>query len=1076
MRKLNIKMLTTVSAVALSMAAASASAQDIELYQWLDDYDHNAISEWNEQFVEAALGAALVDATQIASIYLNEINNADIAAGNWAYFDQGYWVGDDSGDIEERNGIRLDSNNGAYALTTMNDALIDGLTQVATTAFQTASLTVVGEDSLTTIEIAQYTDGVDGYDYDRDVEFKMISDNEALAIAGFMGTAVIDGKVFDAELNDGEGGYANGIQQAINTLQSINVTADDGLDVELILSNGQNVDIEGVSETYWDDHYYNTSYYDSDLTVFAIDATNDAFAYAPHGVSISDPAVMNLDQVAAATINSITVGTEGGTADFAIYAGEDGDSYDYSTGQYANLFGGDNVDEAFYGLTFLEGPSVNPVNVRNSAVAITYGDELYGIGMADALPGDLTTDGEDYLYDLMGYGSNLESWNNDLNNLGYDDAYGDVTLSSLDQLASVSVNSISNRGDGDLTLKGTYDYWVDSYWGDSGIDFTDDRNFEQTVYFTFDGMDANSDSVYNYWYGDNDHPRGLINFALADTGTGDVTLDDVAQTTSFSFNTIRSVGDINGWTQLDEGVSSQIDQYAQVDIDLNNNDWYADSEGVGQAIFGYTDEGDMLAQDLSQTLAISMNSVSSNGDIRSDIYQDVGYYWDANVDIDVANYLQLDADNGDITGGGLSQVASFSANSIATRDLGDVLGGSLYTADIEQQGEDFDIDGDNMQNSIRIGENDWSDTVTLSDISQIYSISLNSIDVADDIVIGDADGEKFYGDQAYIWQEASENSFDAINELNVWASDLIALGSADTQSLQAATMSQNTIAAGGDISGADYARISQDADSMQSEYQDIWNAIYLESEDTTSLTNYAQIASLDVNTLSAGGDLSVQLYQESAYSDYYWDQPHFDLTNSVDVDSSADYGSVSDVLQQATINYATVDVTGNITGYIDQNSDEDDYHDFYLNNDINVAGYVDASISGSTQLAALNLNTVSAGGTISADYIGQEGYYGSDYIVDNYAYASSFEGVSSISDMAQVASINLNTVSADLYTSNGVDTLDIDQYADIGDSQFQIENTIYAISDMGSANINGIVQQAIARVNSISSPVDPIVD
>lgn len=1082
MRKLNIKMLTTVSAVAMSMAAASASAQDIQIRQWLDEDSYNAISEWNEQYVEAALGAAIVDATQIASIYLNEINRADIAAGSWVDIDQGYWV-----DQYDDGELRLDSDNGVYAITTMHDALIDGLTQVATTSFQTANLNITGEDDLTLVEISQYSAGEETYSYeDRDVEFTMISNNEALAIAGFMGTAVIDGAVFDEDLET----EVNGVQQAINTLQSITVTADDDLDVAIGLSDGQRVDIAEVAENtdYWTNGYTNNW---SDWTEFSIDATNDAYAYAPHGVSISDPAIRNLDQVAAANINSITVGTEGGNADFAIYAGED-DTGNYAYGQYADLEDDNRYnywDNNYYGDN---GYATNPVNVRNSAVATTFGEALYYTGGFDVAPGDLDSADEDYFMGVLATAFNTENWTNDLDNLGYDDNYGDVELSSLDQVASISVNSITNRGDGDLTLKGTYDYWVDSYnffeEGSFGVEFTDDRNFEQTVYFEFDGEYANADSMYGedwgvgegpfYFFGDlgGEHPTGMINFALADTGTGDVTLDGVSQTASFSLNSIRSVGDLNGWTELDEGVYSEIRQYVDSDIDLNDNGYYFEGDAVAQAIIGDTDEGDLLAQDLSQTLAISANTISSNGNIRSDISQIIDEDFD--LDIDVANLMMLQNNEGDITGGGLSQTTSISYNSIATRDLGDVEGGSLYTADIDQLGEDFDVDGD-QYNHIMIGgmfgDGYGTDMASLTDLSQIYSVSLNSINVADDIVIGNEDGENFDGYEASIYQEAADNGFDAINELDVDAYDLVAIGHADIQSVQAAYISQNTITAGGDIIGGEYfASIYQDGEDLDSEEFDIYNDIDLQGYGTVTIQNYAQVAEYNVNTLSAGGNFSVDLDQESGD-----DSVEFDLINELAVndDRNADYGSASEILQQATLNYATVDVTGNITGLIDQNSDQDDDHDFYLNNEIDVSGFVDASISGATQLAALNLNTVSAGGTMSANHIDQQGYDDSDYIIDNIAYATSFEGVSSIVDMVQSGSINLNTVSADLYVSSADHNLEINQYADIGYSDFQIENTIYAISDMGAANINGIVQQAVARVNSISSPVvTPIVD
>jgi hypothetical protein len=61
-----------------------------------------------------------------------------------------------------------------------------------------------------------------------------------------------------------------------------------------------------------------------------------------------------------------------------------------------------------------------------------------------------------------------------------------------------------------------------------------------------------------------------------------------------------------------------------------------------------------------------------------------------------------------------------------------------------------------------------------------------------------------------------------------------------------------------------------------------------------------------------------------------------------------------------------------------------------------------------------------------------------------------------------VAQVNLNEVTAAVF-----DGADISQYNSNG-VEIIMYNTLSAISDIGSVNVDGIVQQATARVNSIS--------
>ena len=111
------------------------------------------------------------------------------------------------------------------------------------------------------------------------------------------------------------------------------------------------------------------------------------------------------------------------------------------------------------------------------------------------------------------------------------------------------------------------------------------------------------------------------------------------------------------------------------------------------------------------------------------------------------------------------------------------------------------------------------------------------------------------------------------------------------------------------------------------------------------------------------------------------------------------------------------------------------------------------------QAAYLNVNTIAAGDTLSGNVdqdINAE-YYSAENTLSGYSSA----GTVDVANFTQSAQINLNEITAGTYVD-----ANIDQHIET-DLWVNIENVVNSISDTGAANIEGITQQAIARINTI---------
>jgi hypothetical protein len=301
----------------------------------------------------------------------------------------------------------------------------------------------------------------------------------------------------------------------------------------------------------------------------------------------------------------------------------------------------------------------------------------------------------------------------------------------------------------------------------------------------------------------------------------------------------------------------------------------------------------MLAQDLSQTFALSSNTMSANGSIRADIYQDTDAAWSSFA----LNETELDVLNGAMTGGNIGQTASMTANSIATRDVldaqGEIVtaGGDLTAAYITQYASDFKLTGDGNWNN-ELGLNgDENSSIDLGKISQIAMLSLNSVDIAGDITIGAA----FDGDAGLLLQQGNVedvNYWDGVFGNAIWAhaSDGVSLGAdADNTGVQAAYLNVNAVSAGGTLSGnveqeiiADEYRVANDVDAYT--YSGL-----------ADVSNMAQVAQVNLNDVSAavfsGGDIDQHI----------GNGVEINIDNTLSAISDIGSVNIEGIVQQATV-------------------------------------------------------------------------------------------------------------------------------------------------------------------------------
>ncbi|SMH51207.1 hypothetical protein SAMN05661107_2460 [Maritimibacter sp. HL-12] len=575
-------------------------------------------------------------------------------------------------------------------------------------------------------------------------DFYMGARNRLDAVTTRYGTASIDSLTVNPDfVAEGEEGYdpeieefVNGVQQAAISLNTTRVTSD--ADENNIVTLGQMVSAYEFTTGF-------SKGYDVDLTpldpkaedsAFNLALENQAAAFAGEPATLdnvdwrhqptgNDPSVANLDQVAALSLNTMTLGTA---------ADEDEDiaastaNFDVWFEDYDLAGIGQSNDKAQI-LELKVNQEFAPIRVGNDIVATTDIGDLNGF--AD-----------------LGYDGFIEN----IEDLSVDYGTGDVNVTDISQAVSLTGNSISQLGEGTLTLKAqtrdskdavtASDFEQDlSYveiFGVAGREATENYTSLNTVFASTDYGDivvaGNADAteqvaIANFnaissggdlvSYSDDDWYAGIEqdadtfsiesdkwNYLRADNDEeGDVQVSEFDQFARLSLNSISAEGDIVANLSQEVG-DMRIEGYGY------DNTWnYADID---------TEDGNATARDVTQTALASINTISAGGNITSDyVTQDFeGVYEEAAFAEGEVNRLSLFADDaGDARATGVDQFAQFSINTLSGTDLDS----DLYQ---DLAGFDQGLSEDEALNAISVKSDDYGNAF-LGDSSQTGIINLN---------------------------------------------------------------------------------------------------------------------------------------------------------------------------------------------------------------------------------------------------------------------------------------------------------------------------------------------------------------
>lgn len=834
---------------AVLLSANTAAAQD---FTTTIDFDLDFgsfinLDSLNQSWAEGALGAANVLLEQTALSQLNTAA-ARVAAGEGLDIDLSANTGSATG------GIALKSINEATARTTQLDATVGG-TQIAIGSFNTATVDITANDSdvgLVTIEQTLNGNGADGYPVDDAFDFTMGAANYVDAGTAYAGTAQVDGGVVNptfgtlidnpayiANDDDRPEGYddataekiidtdalLSSVQQAAVSLNTLRITAAADTTLEL---DGQGFDVAGFS---------GRGYYAGDEVLydqnFAISAFNQAVAFSPRPATLdfvnpglvdglNDPSVANLDQVAAVTMNTMSFGETDGSADFAVLANTE------------NVFSGKGYEKGYESASQYAGFNGfdSEVNLGNEIYAFTNPDSYFAVGGQASV--------EAYEFDG-------------------DSGIGNVGLTDLSQVAALTVNSISQQGEGALTLKAGY--------MDGDVDF-ERASFAQQV----SGLDAD----FGGSYGDGDVDRGL-NVAIADTYEGDVAIDTLSQIAQLGFNAISSNGDINGWTTGNEAI--------------RQNDGSSNSIAFGNVnlVEGYTYAGGIAASSVDQMAQVSFNALRASGDLTANLEQVTGLHVNADEDF---NTLDLDGEQGNVTVADLSQIAAVRLNSVS-------VDGAIVDSYVTQS--EYNLDDlyfDEGFNELLVDTDRGN--VSVDGVVQVAQLSANTLSAGSIGALSElSQTVENLGDDGYL-------SGDQINDIQV-ASD--ARGNATLKNAsQTFVLNLNTASASGLVEGDVYqtaADIDLDLDGSAA------NVAYVYADqDLGSLRNLGGNASVDgltqtlasnINTFAAESLDGAMVYQYASAIDT-------PLANYAYVDAEWGVASAERIVQTALnrVNYMSI--------------------------------------------------------------------------------------------------------------------------------------------------------------------------
>ena len=799
------------------------------------------IESLNGITAEGALGASNDGVNQIAlTQFVNVAAQTDSENDTIIDLSHDFSVWDEESFFKDE--LKLGSKNTALAKTSVFDAIIGG-SQVAVTSFNTASLDIDAADDNSSADVALLQEidanwdfaGEDGYD------MTLSARNDMLAVVSIAGTATIN------SLND-EG--KNGIQQAALSVNTFSLSSEVDTFIELAGQQGDPNDfLEG----------------EDDVGEFGLIAGNIAGAYSPLpatsefvdprlATDLNDPSINNLDQIAAISINTMSFGNAANSEEEIAAS-----TANFEVLSYTNTFGEDF--DPLYGPPETYGLEANGQDAEfdddkndlilgNIMVATTIGEDF--IGLSDGAPF-----GDDF------------------------GGLGDVAIDNASQVTALTINSITNAGQGELTLKETTAFG-------SGYAIAEHGDFDQKI----DGLTYES---------------GIENIAYASTESGDANVSNLEQVAQYSFNSISSGGDLNGWNDSDQ--TNGIEQDIDIDFFIQDEDiqYFGNNSPYGLGLntaIATTMTDSAAVSDVRQILQLSMNTISVDGNMTTGLYQDINdreLYMD-NVNVIAAFGLgggeSAYSDNA-ILGGGASidtaeQIALFNFNTLSVEGV----------LNSDQLYQDFDADDVRVEYaSLNTADStSFYGDATASDVQQTAQMTFNSVAAGS---LAGTDSSISSIDQSF--DELENVNLEDIN--NIYVSSEEQGNAIVADSSQAFILNANSVSFDNSVNG----EISQDVDDINLGYNDITvNSTYAHAHQddgdarwmggNASIEGLTQSLAISMNTISAGSMGGATISQ-------YADDIDIKVGNYAYADAEYGVASITGVTQQTINRINSISIT-----------------------------------------------------------------------------------------------------------------------------------------------------------------------
>lgn len=580
-------------------------------------------------------------------------------------------------DLEAENVILLGEDDPLTADT----LIIDEVSQIAANSLNVAGLSYEGADTLFVVnQELDMQGGQDAYIEASNIIVAITEDGSA-----FVGSDDADNP---ATVDVDEA--ANEVQAALNRLNAFSLSSTTG---EPTISLNQVADLAYSESGGVGSGAAHAEFYASNVIVAGSFVEGPIITPPGQLPIIYDPSVLGTDQVAQATINTVSISATSGATiidspDVSGGSVELPDGYVIGSGDYVGEFGSDDVPAQYVdGFESAGNARWGEIEVTNLIVASTTSstgpiEEIYSGGGID-------------------YTGHFPSG-------GTSGGIGDVVVGDLAQTGAISINTISAQGieeadNVDLTLGLDEVFTVTTPGG------TDTVVGYLGVVQSVEELEISEDIGSGGGWAVNE------NSILLYTQNGDVDLYEVGQTRATTINTLSTDGALIGGFDTDEAADEV--EFAQVLDDV-----YIDVDN--RVVVDSDNLGDATVSDLSQTNVGTYNSV------RAGEFTDLNLVQAANnVDVyDNDNTILIEVDEGFLNVGNVSQVNSQSINSASATDYegGGFVGDTLNTGPSVAQSA-IDIDMDDVENDFDMNQQNTDGDITLDGLSQTALLSVNTL-------------------------------------------------------------------------------------------------------------------------------------------------------------------------------------------------------------------------------------------------------------------------------------------------------------------------------------------------------------